>query len=291
MSEVEQHVTEVESSVPTDVDSNHQESESPAPAATENVPSFEALPDAGRQERRDSMLDSLSAYIENAIESDKIQQDEILSGEGGHTGIDYDEVMSSLPDDAKKLLANMRADYTKKTMELAKERKMLQSSRESLATNDEFHEQLKQVAEEELEFNPYDEESFEKRVQKEVAQKLQEMIRPVREQHEVETRKLQLEQFKTAHPDLMDMKHDVAKVLMADENLSLEKAYWIVKGQKLAEQQQTQAAELAKYRKAAKDAGLRVGGASRARGGGIPAGVKAQGAWAIYKYLEGNKKG
>ena len=94
MSEVEQHVTESESSVPADVDSNQAETESPAPAAPD-VPSFEASPASGRQERRDSMMDSLSAYIESAIENDAIEQDEILSGEGGHTGIDYSEVMSA----------------------------------------------------------------------------------------------------------------------------------------------------------------------------------------------------
>ena len=295
MSEVEQHVTPTESS-PPDADlntSNEPVQDSSAPdASNDNVPSFEALPEnAGRQERRDSVLNSLKDYIESSVEDEKIQQDEILSGEGGHTGIDYAEVMSNLPEDAKKLMANMRADYTKKTMELAKERKMLQVSRESLAQNEEWNRQIKEAAEQEIDFNPYDEASFEKRVQKEVAQKLQEMMRPVQQQHEIETRKLQLEQFKQNHPDLMDHKHEVAKMLMADESLSLEKAYWIVKGKALSEQQQTQAAELAKYRKAAKDAGLRVGGASRARGGGIPDAVKSQGAWAIYKYLEGNKKG
>ena len=282
MSEVEQQSQPENQPEPS---TSPEEMVSPAPAAPQkNVLS------EGRQERRDRIHDGLTQYLENAIEDERIAQDEILNGEGGHKGIDYNEVMTNLPEEAKKLLSNMRSDYTRKTMELSQERKALEKMRESLSTNDEFNKQLQEAAEEEFEFNPYDEESFQKAVQREVAQKLQEMMRPVRQQHELTTRKLQLERFKSENPDLESYKHDVAKLLMSDESLSLEKAYWIVKGQKLSQQQSTQAEELAQYRKAARDAGLRVGGASRARGGGVPASVKAQGSWAIYKYLEATKK-
>tara|TARA_R110002012_G_scaffold287778_1_gene480294 strand:- start:281 stop:1126 length:846 start_codon:yes stop_codon:yes gene_type:complete len=281
MSEVEQQPSEIQG----EPSASPEEMVSPAPVVPPpNVPS------EGRQERRDRIHDGLTQYLENAIEDDRVAQDEILNGEGGHKGIDYNEVMTNLPEEAKKLLSNMRSDYTRKTMELSQERKALEKMRESLSTNDEFNKQLQEAAEEEFEFNPYDETSFQKAVEREVAQKLQEMMKPVRQQHELTTRKLQLQQFKSDNPDLESYKHDVAKLLMSDESLSLEKAYWIVKGQKLSQQQSTQSEELAQYRKAARDAGLRVGGASRARGGGVPASVKAQGSWAIYKYLEATKK-
>jgi hypothetical protein len=287
MSEVEQHVTQTEPSVEADVDNNATEpAESPAPG----VPDIDVPSDVGRQERRDRILNTLKNYLETNTEDERITQDEILNGEGNHKGIDYNEVLSDLPDDAKKLMANMRSDYTRKTMELSQERKALEKMRESLATNNDFNKQLQEAAEDESEFNPYDEQSFERRVQREVAQKLQEMLKPVRQQHELQTKQLELDKFKAENPDLMEHREEVGKLLIQDESLSLQKAYWIVKGKVLTQQQNQQSQELAQYRKAARDAGLKVGGASRARGGGVPDSVKSQGAWAIYRYIEANKK-
>jgi hypothetical protein len=271
------------------------EVEQQAPPAEEALPAEEAAPaepeinipqGAGRQEKRDAIMDGLKDFLEKAEQDEAIQQDEILSGEGGHTGIDY----TTLPEDAKKLLANMRADYTRKTQDLAAQRKQLEAQQAAMATNDDFFKSLDETASQEVEFNPYDEESFNKRLEQEVARRLQEAMRPMREEHIIQQRKAQLDQFKSQHPDLEDLKLDVGKLLMANETMKLEQAYWIVKGQQLTEQQSTQTAELEQYRKAAQSAGLKVGGSSRTRSGTVPDSVKKQGAWAVYKYLESNKK-
>ena len=38
--------------------------------------------------------------------------------------VNYKEVVAALPEDAKTLLGNLRADYTRKTQELASQRKI-----------------------------------------------------------------------------------------------------------------------------------------------------------------------
>ena len=42
-------------------------------------------------------------------------------------GVNYKEVVAALPEDAKTLLGNLRADYTRKTQELASQRKELEA--------------------------------------------------------------------------------------------------------------------------------------------------------------------
>ena len=59
----------------------------------------------------------------------------------------------------------------------------------------------------------------------------------------------------------------------------------MVKGKALTTQTQRQNEELQKYRKATQDAGLLVGGTSRAKAGGIPDAVRKQGAWAIAQHF------
>jgi hypothetical protein len=256
-----------------------------AEAATPAEPEINIPENAGRQEKRDAIMDGLKEFLEKAEEDSAIQEDPILSGEGGHTGIDY----TTLPEDAKKLLANMRSDYTRKTQELAHQRRALEAQQAAMAKNEDFFKSLEETASQELEFNPYDEASFQQAVKQEVAKKLQEAMRPMREEHMLQQRRAQLDNFKTRNPDFDDLRTDISKILIANEHMKTEEAYWIVKGQKLATQQSDQAHELNRYREAAKAAGLKVGGSSRARSGGVPESVKKQGSFAIYKYLEANK--
>ena len=252
-----------------------------APAEPEiNIPE-----NAGRQEKRDAIMDGLKEFLEKAEEDSAIQEDPILSGDGGHTGVDY----TALPEDAKKLIANMRSDYTRKTQELAEQRRAFEAQQTAMAKNEDFFKSLEETASEELVFNPYDEASFQAAVRQEVAKKLQEAMQPMRQEHQVQQRKAQLDNFKAQHPDLDDIKMDVGKLLMSNKEMLLEDAYWIVKGKNLSRQQSDQAQELTRYREAAKAAGLKVGGSSRARSGGVPESVKKQGSFAIYKYLEANK--
>ena len=260
--------------------------EAPAPEATQEAPAPEA-PQEAAPAPESNIEDLLSAEI----------PDPILSSNENYTGINYQDVVQSLPDDAKKIIANLRSSYTKKTQELAEQQKIMQqhveeigSQRKALFESD-FYKNVQQTADKETgDLDPFSPKSFEDRIQSEVAKRMQEMLKPMKQAQELQQQKYALETFKREHPDLESMKKEVAGVLMQNEHMNLEQAYWVVKGKKLQEQSKNQEAELGRYKQAAKSAGLKVGGASRGNMRGVPQYVlDKDDPIAIYRWLEANK--
>lgn len=258
---------------------------------TSNLP-----PPEERQNRRDEIYSKLEDFIEHAQQDERLKQDELLNSQGGHTGIDYNQVIADLPDAAKQLLSNMRSDYTRKTQDIAQQRRALkaeqdawQSQRKAIIENEGFHEELAAKAEGAVEFNPFDENSYSARIEKEVAQRMQEMMEPLRKQHALQQHQNALSNFKSQHPDLQNYKQEIYVALKNNESLSLQDAYWMVKGKTLAQQNTQQQIELDRYRNLARQNGLRVGGANRGRQNGIPDHIKEQGSWAIAQYFMNNK--
>ena len=209
--------------------------------------------------------------------------------EGGHKGIDYNRVINNLPDEAQKLLSNIRADYTRKTQELASQRKELESMRDSLVKGSES-EQIQQLAQEEYtELDPYDTQSFEKRIQQEVAKRLQELMTPMREEQAVAKKRAQLQQFKNEHPDLMDYREPITKLLQENATMSLENAYFIVKGKAAGEENKKLKEELQQRTNRMREVGLKLssGGVREAKGNKIPKHLTK--AHEIYAYLKAQK--
>jgi hypothetical protein len=257
--------------------------EQPEGQATESVEA-----QAPAEEAPEASIDDLAAAELDA---------DIFNAKNPHKGINYQQVISELPEDAQKLVANLRADYQRKTSNLSEQRKAIEATRADLEAqrkallDSDFFQDITATADKELgEFNPYDDKSFEERIQKEVAQRMKSMLEPMRQQQELHNQKIRLQQFKSEHPDLEDIKTDVAKVLMDNKHMNLEQAYWQVKGRILSDKMKTQEAELSSYKKVAREAGLKVGGASRGRTNGIPKHIMDQDdPAAIYNWLKENK--
>jgi len=210
-----------------------------------------------------------------------------MADEGGHKGIDYNAVVNSLPEDAQKLMANLRADYTRKTQELSNQRKEVEAMRTSLMNSD-FNKQVDEIANQErVELDPYDNASFEKRIEQEVATRLQEMMKPIRMEQELQTRRSKLEQFKQANPDMMEFKDDIASMLNDNEALSLQDAYYIVKGKTMSERMVTLEEENTARKAKMREAGLKIQTGSRGSEK-PPKGLKG---YEIYKWLEARKRG
>jgi hypothetical protein len=203
-------------------------------------------------------------------------------------GLNYNQVYDSLPDDAKKIIANLRSDYTKKTQSIAEQRKILEADRKALLESG-FYDSVAKQADVSIELDPFNAGSIEAKIQQEVAKRMREMLEPMRQEAEVNRRGIALENFKRENPDIDTYRVDIARELMKDKNLTLEKAYWIVKGQKTTEVSKQTATELAQYKKAAQDYGLKVGGANRGSGSNIPDHVKKAGSYAIYEYIKASK--
>ena len=183
--------------------------------------------------------------------------------EGGHKGINYNKVVSELPDDARALLSNIRADYTRKTEELAEQRRQLEYLQQSLMKGADAIAQ--NTPGETVELDPYDTQSFETRIQQEVAARLQEMMQPMREEQHRLNKRAQLDKFKSENPDLMDYKKEIADMLKSNENISLEDAYHIVKGRSLTEQNRQLKEELSNRTSRMREVGLKLSQGSTAR--------------------------
>ncbi len=287
------------------------EADNTTPAAEEAAPSEEAAPQEAEQlteesgdvtvplnekaSRKEEAIAKLRAAL--AAEGDKPEVEEDPAGKLTAEALENPfsvskEQFEALPDDAKKLVANLRALTTKRTQQVAEERKRLQAERAAL-TSGKFMEDLKSRSEAEVGFDPFDPDSVQAHIDKQVAASLRQALEPVRQEVELSNRRAQLERFKADNPDINqpEVKADVVKLLKSDESLTLERAYAIVQGNRALHEREQLRAELVRVRGEAKKAGLKIGGASRATGSSrVPAAVRAQGGWAVAQWLQAHGK-
>tara|TARA_R100001086_G_scaffold49669_1_gene22078 strand:- start:296 stop:1165 length:870 start_codon:yes stop_codon:yes gene_type:complete len=223
--------------------------------------------------------------------------DEIFQSEEDYKGVDYKAVMQELSPEAKKLFHNLRSSFTKKTQSISDQKKALENAKAALHAREkalfesDFYKSVSEkAAVENKDFDPYDTKSFESRIEQEVARRMTEMMEPMRQAHVLQQQKHKLETFKAQHPDLETFKGEIVEVLKEHKHMNLEQAYWQVKGRKLAEDMKAQEADLANYKKVAREAGLKVGGASRGSSGGIPQHImERDDPVAIYNWIRENK--
>lgn len=278
MSEEVSNPTAVEvESAGTDVETSSETVETTEENAPKSYQGKDRVGDALRQAKAEPIPEEMS--LETLTEVEGLD-------EGGHKGINYNKVISDLPDDARALLSNIRADYTRKTQELAEQRRQLEHLQNSLLKGAE---QLPEVGEK-VELDPYDTESFEQRIQQEVAQRLQEMMQPMREEQHRLTKRAQLDKFKAENPDLMDYKTEIAEMLKSNENISLEDAYHIVKGRALNDQNKKLKAELDSRTSRMREVGLKLSQGTSVRDiGKVPKHLKK--GHEIYAWLKAQKGG
>lgn len=278
MSEEVSNPTAVEvESAGTDVETSSETVETTEENAPKSYQGKDRVGDALRQAKAEPIPEEMS--LETLTEVEGLD-------EGGHKGINYNKVISDLPDDARALLSNIRADYTRKTQELAEQRRQLEHLQNSLLKGAE---QLPEVGEK-VELDPYDTQSFEQRIQQEVAQRLQEMMQPMREEQHRLTKRAQLDKFKAENPDLMDYKTEIAQMLKSNENISLEDAYHIVKGRALNETNKKLKAELDSRTSRMREVGLKLSQGTSVRDiGKVPKHLKK--GHEIYAWLKAQKGG
>ena len=237
------------------------------------------------QKRQDAAL--ARAELETLKKPENISLDDMQDvdlPEG--KGIDFRQVIDKLPDDAKTLIGNLRADYTRKTQELANQRKQLESEMKAL-TESEFFSKVKERAEApDVELDPYNTDSFNQRIEQEVARRLQEMYEPVRQQQELQMRQLKLQEFKTANPDLETYKNEVAQELKKNPNISLQDAYYIVKGRDSASKLRELEKENLERKALMRENGLKIAAGKSYSPNRPPKGLKG---FELYQWFERQK--
>lgn len=187
---------------------------------------------------------------------------------------------------------NRHSDYTRKTQELAEQRRQLEAMQRALFESDAMK-ALKAMAEKETgEFDPYNPDSMLEHLRKQVAEQLASMYRPVEEAYASETAKVKVRAFMDGKPEFQDdgFKAEVRDLLKVNQSLTLEDAYWIAKGKRDSTARSQAEEEAARYRKALAEAGLKVGtGSNVGQEVGPPKAVRERGAVAIAEWFARNK--
>ena len=214
-------------------------------------------------------------------------------------GESWDKIYDQVPESAQRAMASLRKDYTRKTQELAEQRKAIQAEQEKLSAlrmnleDNAAYKAIQEAAQEDTgDFDPYDTQSFERYVNRIVAERLQSVLQPMAEQQMQAQAKAKVQSFMTQHPELQTdelFKGEVRKTLLANENLTLQDAYWIVKGQQSHQTAERQQMQQLAFQQAAQAAGLKVG-AGQHKGITVPKNSDKMSASDLYNHLLKQKK-
>ena len=268
---------------------NTETSEAPANGETNAVDWETSKPNKafGRtnQVRQDEALKK--ATLETLKKPENIALDDLEDVELQEgKGVDYRKVIDALPDDAKTLLGNLRADYTRKTQELATQRKELEAQMKALTEGEFFQKVRERANTPDVELDPYNTETFNARIEQEVARRLQDMFEPVKQQQELQMRQMKLQEFKNKHPDLETMKVEVAEVLKNNPSLSLQDAYYITKGKQTNEKLALLERENAERKARMREVGLKINTGQQVNPNKPPKGLKG---FELYQWFERQK--
>jgi hypothetical protein len=210
--------------------------------------------------------------------------------EGEFKGIDYNKTINELPEDAKKILANLRSDYTRKTQEIARQQKELEAQRQALLESDAYRNIQAKATEAPVDADPWDPQAMNQRIEQEVAKRLSDVLKPMQQEWEVQQRRQKLDKFKSDNPDLETYKTEIVEVLKTNDNLTLEQAYYMVKGKNQTETLRKAEQELSAYKTAAKDYGLKVSVGSANTGPLKPPASVKRDAYSVYRWIQANQK-
>jgi hypothetical protein len=201
--------------------------------------------------------------------------------------------INNVPEDVRKHLANIRADYTRKTQEISAMRKQLEAeqatmqSMRSQTLNNPLFDKMQHFAQDQTEYDLYDADGMKAEIQRQAAIMLEQMMKPAREQIIVDQRRLELDRFKQENPDLTspELKLSIAKLLQARPELKLEDAYYIEKAKLSAKQLADERTKLEAEKSSRRDTLRKTSTGSTTRPNGTP---KFRDAWESYQWHKAN---
>jgi hypothetical protein len=270
----------------------NNETTAPVSADTAEVSLAEeaGLPDnVGNRNPMTSWEAEIEAVLATAERRDTTKETPPAEPEGLNDGESWDAIYKNSPPDVQRAMAQVRKDYTKKTQDLARQRKELEAQSAALLSSPAYQKiQALAAASGEATFDPFDPASFDKFIEQKVAARLADVLEPVRQEHVSTQAKAKYENFVDSHPDLKTddgVRNEVAALLRQNASMNLEDAYFTVKGRKAVEREREEAARNASMRRAARAAALNVQGGSKLAGGAVRPDVANKSAWEIYETL------
>lgn len=284
----------------TTASGNVAEAENTAPELSGNIEADTGAPPVldDYQQRVEQLLDHHEKKNETrkeAIQDAAEKQEQMYENATLQEGESWDSIYGSMPEPVQRAMASLRADYTRKTQELSKQRRHVEDLQANLTNSDAFkalQEQASTAAAEGEEFDPFDPKSFESYVDRMVAQKLQSVLQPMYEEQMKTQSSRKVNDFMDQHPELRtdeNMRQQVYSLLKESEQMTLEQGYWIVKGKMAQQNQQQEQASALQKREMSRQAAARIGN-GRKSGLTAPPETAQMDAGDIYKYLLAQKK-
>ena len=179
--------------------------------------------------------------------------------------LSWSDAMDRVPPDIRELMKQMQGDYTRKTQEIATQRKEMHREREALIRGT----QSLKSPDELPDYDPFNEQSIAARIEAEVAKRLREVLDPMEQEYHSMKAEDSYNSFVNEHPDLQTdegLRGDIQTMLEANESLDLETAYWAAKGRRKTTQRAQEEQTRAARKKAEREAAFKGTGISRRPG-------------------------
>lgn len=225
------------------------------------TPSTEAPAQPSTVEQSKNVESKVDAIAANEINLDALLDqhlsDPVFEQEGSWKGVDYNEVMNQLPDEAKKIVHNLRNDYRKKTTAIAEKNRRLEEESTAVLQNKELFKNLKEKMEIPADLDLYNPDHLQKFIEAKAAAQVSEMLKPAREEMALKSRTREVTEFKKLHSDFDTLRPAIANVIKK-QGLKIEDAYYLVKGRLSREEQASMKQELEDTRASARELGFKV---------------------------------
>ena len=203
-------------------------------------------------------------------------------------GESWDGIYKAQPPDVQRAMAEMRKAFTRKTQDLAAEKRKVEAQNKALMESGIVEQLAVDAGRVPEDFDPFNPDHLMQVVEAKVAARLQQVLEPLHKQNQQHEARARYESFKEQHPDLVNndsIKSGVYKALQNDPNLKLEAAYWMVKGKALAAEQAENKERAEVRRRAAQRAAQVTGRGGRPGKQVLSPDVTEGNAWDIYQRL------
>ena len=203
-------------------------------------------------------------------------------------GESWDGIYKAQPPEVQRAMAEMRKAFTRKTQDLAAEKRKVEAQNKALMESGIVEQLAVDAGRVPEDFDPFNPDHLMQVVEAKVAARLQQVLEPLHKQNQQHEARARYESFKEQHPDLVNndsIKSGVYKALQNDPNLKLEAAYWMVKGKALAAEQAENKERAEVRRRAAQRAAQVTGRGGRPGKQVLSPDVTEGNAWDIYQRL------
>lgn len=228
-------------SVITDTAKSSEGSNNSNTSGSSNSEVQAVLPAAGAEVSKDQsskVFDEFERFMSTDF-SDSPAIADVLAKEWDGLPSYKDILNKHTTEEGKKLIANLRSSYTKKTQELAQAKRDLQkkeaeilAEKERLYSGSWAKQAVEKASADTSSLDPYVEEDLKKIIEIETAKRHQEMLKPYQEEIKQQKAVLEVQNYIEAHPELKTdaYKEKMVPLLHSRPELDLDTARLIVKG-------------------------------------------------------------